>query len=169
MDLEEDDKKGSHMNPHYADGSVFSPAIYEPAKPQDLESLKKTCQKLWIGLSLLQDEQKKGGDVSGALDYLKRVAKEAATTPCHGLSFAEIGNFAAMLKMMVKRPEPPLHVVMLKTRINGREAIHTEDHGGNIGPVVEPEPEETQAIVKKVRKAVNGVLNECKDVREEAR
>lgn len=157
------------MNPHYADGSVFSPAIYEPAKEQDLESLKKTCQKLWIGISLLQDEQKKGGDVSGAIDYLKRVAKEAANTPCHGLSFAEIGDFAAMLKMMVKHPEPPLHVVLLQTKINGKERIATEDRGGNVGPVVEPGAEETKAIVDQVCKAVEGVLAECKDVREEAR
>ena len=155
------------INPHYADGSPFSPAVYEPTKEDQVEELKKVRQRLWLGLSIIQDEARKGGDVSAAIDHLKRFA--LGNQPFQGMTFQEIADFARMIKMMVRHVDPqPMQIVLLKTRIDGKEKIVTEDFGGNVGPVIEPGAEEAKLIIEKTCEAVAEVLTQCKDVREVA-
>jgi len=146
------------MNPHYADGSPFSPAVYQLSGTDegDAGDLKKVCQRLWLGLSLVQDEARRGGDVTAALDFLKRMALEGSRKSYQGMTFKEIGDFARMLKMMVRHEDAkPTKIVLIKTKINGKERIATESHGANIGPCIEPGADETKAKVEAAEKAAD--------------
>lgn len=121
---------------HYADDSPYPGIPTRHVEAKSNEDMKKLCQKLWIGFITIQSELKNGSDISDALEVLKKLAFVGQSEPVRGMGLSEQVDMGKFIRSFCK---PRNKLIYLRTQINGKKRINHEGHGGNVGPVVEPE------------------------------